>query len=91
MKITVTDSSWRVYQRWSRLEVRENVTEGAVMTRDAIVKVFAFGGKAPATHLTVCRDGREHCRWYKGKRYTPRSIVTKAKQFAREIAEGSKP
>ena len=62
---------------------------GTVVTPHGIVIVYAQGDGNAYNHfsaLDFVHGGRWHSRAFDGKRYTPRGLARKAKQFAREIA-----
>jgi len=67
---------------------REGWLDGEVVTPHGIVSVFAQGD---STHdhysrLDFAYAGRLYIRSF-NKRYSPRGLVTKAKQFSREVIE----
>lgn len=64
-------------------------TEGTVRTPHGIVEVYAQGSERSfrVTRLDFVWEGRVHVRSFRGKRYSPRGIVTKAKEFARHVVE----
>lgn len=74
---------------YGRVEVRkEGWMDGDVLTPYGIVTVYAQGDaeNVPHTKLDFVWRGRLHIRNFNGKRYSARGIVTKAMEFATEIA-----
>lgn len=69
--------------------LKEGVTDGEVITSHGIVSVYAQGDtdNPRMTTLSFVYKGRMYKRNFEGKRYSPRGIVTKAKQFAKAITE----
>ena len=67
---------------------KEGWVEGCVVTRHGIVSVYAQGseGYDHYTRLDFAAAGKWYIREIRGKRYSVRGIVTKAKEFAAEIA-----
>ena len=63
---------------------------GLVSTVNGYVDCFAasYEGEFEFTMLTIIKDGREYQRHF-DKEYTVRGMVTKAKQFSRDVFEGS--
>lgn len=87
----IFDDSMTVNRAFSRIEVRkEGWTDGEVLTPHGIVSVYAQGDDdhRPHTRLDFVHNGRLYMRNYPGKRYSPRGLVTKAREFAEEIVEG---
>ena len=94
-KIRFYDSSWPTGRGYSIIERRQYTTlggeclewtDGEVITPDGIVTVLAQNNP-DLSRLDYVFEGRVYSRSYR-KRYSSRGLVTKAKQFAREIAEG---
>ena len=86
------DDSFAVGKGWggSHIELNKeyNYLDGDVITPQGIVLVYAQGDKEAfhASRLDFVWRGRYYVRNFE-KRYTPRGLVTKAKQFAKEIVE----
>lgn len=84
------DDSMSLQKRgYGRVVVRrEGWTDGEVLTPYGIVTVYAQGDaeNSPHTRLDFVWDGRLYMRNFDGKRYTARALVTKAMEFATEIA-----
>lgn len=69
---------------------KEGWMDGEVYTPHGIVIVYAQGDKNISPFVTTLRlmnKGVVYVRSFGGKRYSSRGIVTKAKQFAKEISE----
>ena len=84
----IDDSSFSIGNGFSRIEIRhEGWTDGEVVTPHGIVSIYAQGDKKYDCHtrLDFAHNGRFFVRFFSGKRYSKRGIVTKAKEFAREI------
>jgi len=64
---------------------------GFVYTSWGIVEVYGQGDKLAmipcSTFLRIIKDGIVYNRNFTNKKYSKRGVVTKAKQFAREIFE----
>lgn len=86
----VHDDSMAVGRKgFSRLmTMKEGWTDGDVVTPWGIVSVYAQGDDRYRHHtrLDIVHNGRLYMRDFHGKRYSPRGLVMKAMQFAREIA-----
>ena len=84
------DDSMSLARRgYGRIEVRKDGwTDGEVVTPFGIVSVYAQGDaeNQPHTRLDFAWNGRLYMRNFDGVRYSPRGLVTKAMQFASEIA-----
>ena len=83
------DDSMQLGKRgYGRIDTTKGYADGEVLTPFGIVSVYAQGDQqnAPHTRLHFVWYGRLHMRSFSGKRYSPRGIVTKAMEFAREIA-----
>lgn len=86
----VYDNNWKFGSAFSWIRDLEDWTEGTIATRYGIVSVYTQGD-ARVEHysrLDFARDGRLYTRNFEGKRYSHRGLVTKAKEFARQITEG---
>ena len=88
MKIEEYDFSIMPHISWV-YENKNGFTDGCVATPHGIVKVYAQGGGKNfyVTNLNYVIGGRLFVRQFRGKRYSPRGIATKAKQFAKEVYE----
>lgn len=84
------DDSMSLARRgYGRINVhKDGWTDGEVVTPFGIVSVYAQGDdeNRPHTRLDFAWDGRLYMRNFDGRRYSPRGLVTKAMQFASEIA-----
>lgn len=81
----VIDDGWAVGNGYSVIHNRtDSWNDGVVFTPHGIVRVFFYGN---SSGLDFAFRGRVHRRTFEGKRYTRRGIVTKAKQFAKEIVD----
>ena len=94
-KIEFYDSSWPIGRGYSIIQHRRYKPRwgeelewiaGEVITPDGIVFVMAQSNPN-LSRLDYAFEGRVYSRSYR-KRYSSRWLVTKAKQFAREIVEG---
>ena len=87
----IVDDDWPVGKGWGIIvETGFDYREGRVVTPHGIVTVLARKAgrhRRAYTTLDYVHAGRLYRRVFRGKCYTHRGIVTKAKQFAREIAE----
>lgn len=84
-----TDDSMKLGKRgYGRINTKNGYTDGEVLTPVGIVSVYAQGDdqNVPHTRLDFVFDGRLYMRNFIGKRYSPRGLVTKALEFADEIA-----
>ncbi|MCP4597818.1 hypothetical protein [Neptuniibacter sp.] len=63
--------------------------EGWTQTPYGYVRCWStsFEGSYQQTRLSIIKDGRMHDRRF-NKQYTARGMVTKAKQFAKDVFEG---
>lgn len=72
---------------WSNIKRHgSDSISGIVITTQGIVEIYAQGNEEYiyASRLNFAWKGRMYLRTF-DKRYSPRGIVTKAKQFAKEI------
>lgn len=60
--------------------------DGWVETPRGFVRACSsfFQGSHRSSYLEIVKDGRAHIRWF-DEEYTARGLVTKAKQFAKDI------
>lgn len=88
----IINDGWRVGRGWSNIDHNHeyDYDTGVVVTPHGIVSVYAQGSDKyiHTSWIGFAFHGRWHCRRFHGKRYTPRGLARKARQFAREIAEG---
>jgi len=75
---------------WSSLRNHEGAwTGGTVTTRHGTASVYAQGDAETMfySRVTFAYRGRFYSRGFRGKRYKPRALVTKAKQLMQDIVE----
>lgn len=88
------DDTMAVSRAYSCISVRkEGWTEGTVKTPHGIVCVYAQGDDTHSDHsrLDFVWCGRLYMRNFSGKRYTPRGLARKAREFAETVAKNAKP
>lgn len=88
-KIEIVDDEWKAgISNGIRTNQEYRYHEGVVGTPYGFVWVYAQGCNkyAPSSRLDFIWNGRRHSRWFRNKRYSKRGLVTKARQFALEIA-----
>lgn len=75
-KITDKTHEGRIYRN----------VEGWVETPHGFVRAVStfFQGRTRRSYVEIIKDGRSYYRWF-DKDYTARGLVTKAKQFAKDI------
>lgn len=86
----VYDSSWKFGNAISWIRDLEDYTEGAIATHYGIVSIYTQGDERFKYHsrLDFVYRGRLYTRNFRGKRYSHRGLVTKAREFARQVTEG---
>ncbi|MFZ5698760.1 MAG: hypothetical protein ACOY9J_08630 [Pseudomonadota bacterium] len=90
----VYDDTLAVSRAYSRISVRnEGWTEGTVLTPHGIVIVYAHGDESHSHHsrLDFIWCGRLYMRNFSGKRYSPRGLARKAREFAETVAKTARP
>lgn len=90
----VSDESYSIPRPRSRIAITrlnhgETYLEGDVLTPHGIVSVYAQGDKTykKTSRLDFILDGRCYTRTFHDVRYSVRGLVTKAAEFAAEIAK----
>jgi len=86
----VYDRDWKLDDTISWIRDLEDWTEGAIATQYGIVAVYTQGDARfeYSSRLDFVHNARLYTRSFKGKRYSHRGLVTKAKEFARHVTEG---
>ena len=62
----------------------------SIFTPSGIVAVYMEEGDRPITRLDFIHRGRTYTRYFYGKAFSERGLVTVAGRFAREVAEPPK-
>lgn len=89
----IVNDNFAIGKGWGR--IRNNLggwNDGDVVTFHGIVTVYAQGGDEfeAFTKLEFVWEGRYYQRGFRGKTYSHRGIMIKAKQFAEEIVLNSR-
>lgn len=86
--MTYRQSKTKVRYVWNRLQTTSESVNGEIITPHGILYASSWDYYGPHTTLEIVHDGYMHSRHY-AKRYTARTIVTLARQFAAEICTGA--
>jgi hypothetical protein len=80
-----TDSNWTLSKEHGAWECGSGPTydTGEILLRCGVVLAYA---EDKFTSLRIIRNGRVYYRAWHGKRYSRRGMVTKAREFAKDVA-----